>query len=139
MGVGTVAGAAVGSFHLNGSFTHTEDSGRTITYTGPEVLRTAWQHLGKLSSNVRDVASQVCKQPAQAARGARTVQAQGVERDLGGSPRRKSDPAVEAAEVLSVPTYASASVIKRRHCELALLHHPDKVCAPAPIAVVGRG
>ena len=42
------------------------------------------------------------------------------------------DPAVEAAELLSVPTDASAAVIKRRHRELALLQHPDKVCTSAP-------
>ena len=59
VGVGAFAGAAVGSFYLNGSFTHTEEGGRTVTYSGPEALIVAWQQLGTLSSDVSAAASQV--------------------------------------------------------------------------------
>ena len=116
--VASFAAAATGSFYLNGSFTYTsKESGETVTYTGPEALRAAWEGLGELSADVsvsvqRLWAMQQGKTWTQVWEAVRSA---------------FRDPSYEAAEVLGITPDASVSQIKTAHRRLALQHHPDKV------------
>ena len=113
VGVSAFAAAALGSFHLNGSFTYTDsETGKPTTLQGPEALRTAWKHLGEFSGEFKSVMqglwlrhkdqswSEVLKEMRDTFR----------------------DPSYEAAEVLGISASASLDEIKSAYRQLARQH-----------------
>lgn len=117
VGVGTFAAAALGSFYLNGSFTHTMESGERVTYSGAEALPLAWQSVCELSGDIKAAASQ-----------AYGLYSRMSWPEIWASLQEAfKDPAKEAAEVLGVPIDADTAEVKGAHRRLARVHHPDKV------------
>jgi DnaJ family protein C protein 22 len=118
VGVGAFAGAALGAFYLNGSYTYSDkDTGETKTMAGPEALAAAWEGVGALSADVRQAAGMLWER--QKGRSWSEIYAEIRE--------AFRDPSVEAAEELGIAVDAPAEEIKRAHRQLARLHHPDKV------------
>ena len=118
VGVAAVAGAAVGAFHLNGSFTHTDqETGVTTRMSGPEALSALWRNAAAFSGELGEALGMLRERHK-----GKTWPELWLE-----FVEAFRDPSAEAAAVLGVSVDASAEEVKRAHRNLARLNHPDKV------------
>ena len=114
--VSACASAALGAFHLNGSYTFTSaDSGAPTTISGAEALKRAYATLSDLTNSVGEAASLL-----------RSRHHTWAER-IAALREAFRDPRKEAAEMLGVSRDATHDEVKRAHRQLARSSHPDKV------------
>ena len=118
VGVAAFAAAGLGSFYLNGSYTHTDkETGRKTTMAGPEALRAGWENAKLFSRDLSAGLSMLWERE-------KSKSWREIWEELRAAFK---DPTAEAAELLGVAAEAPAEEVKRAHRQLARLHHPDKV------------